>query len=42
MATIALAVFVLSAFLIVTHNLDLANKCDAIIEVVDGRIIAQP
>ena len=31
-----------TTFLIVTHNLDLANKCDAIIEVVDGRIIAQP
>ncbi len=25
-------------FLLVTHNLDLARRCDRIIEVVDGRI----
>jgi lipoprotein-releasing system ATP-binding protein len=28
-----------TTFLIVTHNLDLAKRCDRIIEVVDGRII---
>jgi lipoprotein-releasing system ATP-binding protein len=27
-----------TTFLIVTHNLDLARRCDRIIEVVDGRI----
>jgi lipoprotein-releasing system ATP-binding protein len=27
-----------SSFLIVTHNIDLARRCDRIIEVVDGRI----
>lgn len=27
-----------TTFLIVTHNLDLAHRCDRIIEVVDGRI----
>jgi predicted ABC-type transport system involved in lysophospholipase L1 biosynthesis ATPase subunit len=25
--------------LIVTHNLDLAQRCDRLIEVVDGRIV---
>jgi lipoprotein-releasing system ATP-binding protein len=28
-----------TTFLIVTHNLDLAERCDRIIEVVDGRIV---
>jgi lipoprotein-releasing system ATP-binding protein len=28
-----------TTFLIVTHNLDLAQRCDRIIEVVDGRIL---
>jgi lipoprotein-releasing system ATP-binding protein len=28
-----------TTFLIVTHNMDLAQRCDRIIEVVDGRII---
>jgi lipoprotein-releasing system ATP-binding protein len=28
-----------TTFLIVTHNLDLAQRCDRIIEVVDGRIV---
>ena len=28
-----------TTFLIVTHNLDLAKRCDRIIEVVDGRIV---
>jgi hypothetical protein len=27
-----------SSFLLVTHNLELARRCDRIIEVVDGRI----
>ena len=27
-----------TSFLLVTHNLDLARRCDHIIEVVDGRI----
>jgi lipoprotein-releasing system ATP-binding protein len=27
-----------TTFLLVTHNLDLARRCDRIIEVVDGRI----
>jgi lipoprotein-releasing system ATP-binding protein len=27
-----------TSFLLVTHNLDLACRCDRIIEVVDGRI----
>ncbi len=30
-----------TTFLIVTHNLDLAKRCDRIIEVVDGRIVGQ-
>ncbi len=29
-----------TAFLIVTHNMDLARRCDRIVEVVDGRIVA--
>ena len=29
-----------TTFLIVTHNLDLARRCDRIIDVVDGRITA--
>ena len=28
------------SFLLVTHNMDLARRCDRIIEVVDGRIRA--
>ena len=28
-----------TTFLIVTHNLDLAQRCDRIIDVVDGRIV---
>jgi lipoprotein-releasing system ATP-binding protein len=28
-----------TSFLLVTHNLDLARRCDRIIEVVDGRIV---
>ena len=28
-----------TTFLIVTHNLELANRCDRIIDVVDGRIV---
>ena len=31
-----------TAFLIVTHNMDLARRCDRIVELVDGRIIARP
>jgi lipoprotein-releasing system ATP-binding protein len=27
-----------TSFLLVTHNIDLARRCDRIIEVVDGRI----
>ena len=29
-----------TTFLMVTHNLDLARRCDRIIDVVDGRITA--
>ncbi|MDN4984800.1 MULTISPECIES: ABC transporter ATP-binding protein [unclassified Bradyrhizobium] len=29
-----------TSFLLVTHNMDLARRCDRIIEVVDGRILA--
>jgi lipoprotein-releasing system ATP-binding protein len=29
-----------TSFLVVTHNLDLASRCDRIIEVVDGRILS--
>jgi lipoprotein-releasing system ATP-binding protein len=29
-----------TTFLLVTHNMDLARRCDRIIEVVDGRIVA--
>jgi lipoprotein-releasing system ATP-binding protein len=28
-----------TTFLIVTHNVDLANRCDRIVDVVDGRIV---
>jgi lipoprotein-releasing system ATP-binding protein len=28
-----------TAFLLVTHNLDLASRCDRIVELVDGRIV---
>jgi lipoprotein-releasing system ATP-binding protein len=31
-----------TTFLIVTHNLELAKRCDRIIEVVDGRIVKAP
>ena len=29
-----------TTFLMVTHNMDLAQQCDRIVEVVDGRIVA--
>ena len=29
-----------ATFLIVTHSMDLARRCDRIVEVVDGRIIS--
>ncbi len=29
-----------TTFLLVTHNMDLARRCDRIVEVVDGRILA--
>jgi lipoprotein-releasing system ATP-binding protein len=28
-----------TTFLIVTHNMDLANRCDRIVDVVDGQIV---
>jgi lipoprotein-releasing system ATP-binding protein len=31
-----------TTFLIVTHNLELAKRCDRIVEVVDGRIVKAP
>jgi lipoprotein-releasing system ATP-binding protein len=31
-----------TTFLIVTHNMDLAQRCDRIIDVVDGQIVATP
>ncbi|BBK35335.1 lipoprotein-releasing system ATP-binding protein LolD [Allostella sp. ATCC 35155] len=31
-----------TTFLLVTHNLALAERCDRIVEVVDGRIAAEP
>lgn len=31
-----------TTFLIVTHNLDIANRCDRIIDVVDGQIVGTP
>lgn len=30
-----------TTFLIVTHNMDLAKRCDRILEVVDGRMVGQ-
>jgi lipoprotein-releasing system ATP-binding protein len=30
-----------TTFLIVTHNLELAQRCDRIIQVVDGRVVPQ-
>jgi lipoprotein-releasing system ATP-binding protein len=30
-----------TSFLLVTHNLDLARRCDRIIEMVDGRVTSQ-
>ena len=29
-----------TSFLIVTHNMELARRCDRIVEVVDGRLIS--
>jgi len=29
-----------TTFLIVTHNMDLARRCDRIVDVVDGQIVA--
>jgi lipoprotein-releasing system ATP-binding protein len=31
-----------TTFLIVTHNMDLAHRCDRIVEVVDGRLVPPP
>ena len=31
-----------TTFLIVTHNMDLAKRCDRIVEVIDGRMVAAP
>lgn len=31
-----------TTFLIVTHNLDIAHRCDRIIDVVDGQIVGTP
>ena len=31
-----------TTFLIVTHNMDLARRCDRIVDVVDGQIVATP
>jgi lipoprotein-releasing system ATP-binding protein len=28
-----------TTFLMVTHNMDLAKRCDRIIELVDGRVV---
>jgi lipoprotein-releasing system ATP-binding protein len=28
-----------TTFLIVTHNLDIADRCDRIVDVVDGRVV---
>ncbi|QRG08412.1 ABC transporter ATP-binding protein [Xanthobacter dioxanivorans] len=32
----------MTTFLVVTHNLDLARRCDRIVEVVDGRLTPGP
>ena len=31
-----------TTFLIVTHNMDIAHRCDRIVEVVDGQIVKVP
>jgi lipoprotein-releasing system ATP-binding protein len=31
-----------TSFLLVTHNNDLARRCDRIVEVIDGRVAAAP
>ena len=31
-----------TSFLMVTHNLDLAKRCDRIVNVIDGRIEVVP